>query len=113
QTCEALAAGAVEVIEKPGGRFADAAWEQMFLSTLRVVSRVRVITHSRPRLMSERGDPRPSLTDLSTQSALDGRSPIPRMPRQLVAIGASTGGPAAVLTVLKALPVDFALPILL
>ena len=57
KTYEALAAGAVDVLEKPPGDETDDAWERRFLSTLKLVSRIRVITHPRARLArsSERG----------------------------------------------------------
>src|SRR5688572_6867027 len=50
ETYDALAAGAVEVFEKPTGLEAPGAWERQFRSTLRIVARVRVITHPRARL---------------------------------------------------------------
>src|ERR1700732_3670883 len=49
RTYEALAAGAVDVLEKPGGHEPDDVWEKRFLSTLKLVSRIRVITHLRGR----------------------------------------------------------------
>src|SRR3954471_19873598 len=50
KTYDALAAGAVDVIDKPTGREEPGVWERRFLSALRVVSRVKVITHRRARL---------------------------------------------------------------
>src|SRR4051812_29157403 len=50
RTYEALAAGAVEVVEKPAGDATDGAWEQNLLFTVRVASRVKVITHPRARM---------------------------------------------------------------
>src|SRR5689334_6311722 len=50
KTYDALAAGAVDVIEKPRGDEPPGVWERAFLSAVRVVSRVRVITHPRARL---------------------------------------------------------------
>src|ERR1700674_995812 len=47
---EALAAGAVDVLEKPTGTEADGAWERRFLTTVKLVARIRVITHPRARL---------------------------------------------------------------
>ena len=48
RTYEALAAGAVDVLEKPTGD--DAEWERRFLSAVKLVARIRVITHPRARL---------------------------------------------------------------
>jgi len=50
KTYEALAAGAVDVLEKPRGDEPDGSWERRFLQTLKLVSRIRVITHPRARL---------------------------------------------------------------
>ena len=52
---ESLAAGAVDVLEKPTGTEADGAWERRFLSTVKRVARIRVITHPRARLAGLRG----------------------------------------------------------
>jgi two-component system chemotaxis response regulator CheB len=102
KTFEALAAGAVEVLDKPVGDEVDGAWERKLLTTVKLVSRIKVITHPRGRLsLWERpvAAPRPFVK---------GGSEGPR----LVAIGASTGGPNAILEILRPLPADFALPIL-
>src|ERR1051325_5163185 len=50
KTYEALAAGAVDVLEKPRGDEPDGMWEAKFLSALKMVARIRVITHLRGRL---------------------------------------------------------------
>ena len=62
-TYQALAAGAVEVIEKPGPSGSGpaepgAAWDQRLIATVKLVSRVKVITHPRGRLGAG-GDHRP------------------------------------------------------
>ncbi len=101
RTYQALAAGAVDVLEKPLGDDSDSAWEARFLSTLKLVARIRVITHLRGRL----GTPSRAPTPVPFAG--------PPRPFTLTAIGASTGGPAAIVEVLRALPADFALPVLL
>jgi two-component system chemotaxis response regulator CheB len=101
RTYQALAAGAVDVLEKPLGDDSDRAWEARFLSTLKLVARIRVITHLRGRM----GAP-PS-------ASLPEPLPAPPRPFTVAAVGASTGGPAAIVEVLHALPSDFALPVLL
>lgn len=105
RTYDALAAGAVDVLEKPRGDEAEGEWEARFLAALRLVSRIRVITHPRARLATARRIPasRPASTATST-----GRSDC-----AVVAIGASTGGPGAVAQLLAALPPDVRAPILL
>src|SRR5687768_10904177 len=50
KTYDALAAGAVEVLEKPTGEEAHGEWERRLVSTVKLVSRIRVITHPRGRL---------------------------------------------------------------
>jgi two-component system, chemotaxis family, protein-glutamate methylesterase/glutaminase len=103
---EALAAGAVDVLEKPTGTEAEGAWERRFLSTVKLVARIRVITHPRARLAGLR-KPAPEMVPPSIE---------PRRPAQkydLVAIGASTGGPGAIVEILRGLPAEFQLPILL
>src|SRR5579859_1610228 len=95
QTYDALAAGAVDVLEKPTGREAEGVWERHYHATLKLVSRIRVITHPRGRLTSLA-----PAENKATQRY------------SLAAIGASTGGPGAILDVLNGLPDSFALPIL-
>jgi two-component system chemotaxis response regulator CheB len=106
KTYEALAAGAVDVLEKPRGAQASGAWERQFISAVKLVSRIRVMTHLRARL-GALGQPRSA----SRPSALT-LPALPRYNHDIVAIGTSTGGPAAILEVLRALPSPFPLPIL-
>jgi two-component system chemotaxis response regulator CheB len=105
KTYDALAAGAVEVIEKPTGSEAPGVWEREFCSTLRIVSRVRVITHPRARLLG------------MTREVSSLAQPVPALPAEpraltVLALGASTGGPNALVQVLSNLPKDFSTPVL-
>jgi two-component system chemotaxis response regulator CheB len=104
RTYEALAAGAVDVLEKPFGTEPEGDWERRFLSTLKLVSRIRVITHPRARLNGMRSYPVPP-----SRAAPWSRQAVPI---RVVAIGASTGGPNAIVEVLRGLPADFATPVL-
>jgi two-component system, chemotaxis family, protein-glutamate methylesterase/glutaminase len=99
RTYDALAAGAVDMIEKPTGQEPPGVWEKAFLSALRIVARVRVITHLRARLEARR-PPRESMP------AANGRAPA------LLAIGASTGGPGALVELLGGLQREFSPPVL-
>jgi two-component system chemotaxis response regulator CheB len=97
RTYDALSAGALEVLDKPTGEEVHDEWERDLVATVKLISRIKVITHPRARLAA-----------------------IPKMQRiqraettSVIAIGASTGGPGAVLEVLRALPAPFPLPILL
>jgi two-component system chemotaxis response regulator CheB len=101
-TCDALAAGAVEVLEKPHGGNED-EWERQLLAAVKLVSRIPVITHPRGKLgLLHRPVAPTSSAPLSKPTGCE-----------LVAIGASTGGPGAVVDLLKALPRDFPVPLLL
>lgn len=104
RTYDALAAGAIDVLEKPSGVHHDEDWGRRLLSALRVVSRIRVIRHPRA-LLGKRGTesaPPPSPSQFSEKRDV-----------RLVAIGTSTGGPGALHHILCALPKTFSLPILL
>jgi two-component system chemotaxis response regulator CheB len=96
RTYDALAAGAVDVLDKSD---ADPAWAARLLSAVRMVSRIKVITHPRARL-GQIGRHRSS------------ELPKLQLPTTVVAIGASTGGPGALVQVLSALPAEFAIPVL-
>jgi two-component system, chemotaxis family, protein-glutamate methylesterase/glutaminase len=102
---EALAAGAVDVLEKAGGADAGGAWEARLRSTVKLVSRIKVITHPRARLRELRAASSP-VPAFKTSS---GAAPHPRV----VALGASTGGPGAVVAVLNALRPVRSVPVLL
>jgi two-component system chemotaxis response regulator CheB len=104
KTYDALAAGALDVLEKPPGDATDAAWEQRLIDTVRLIARIKVITHPRGRLNLKAGAPR-AATTLEADAQRAGSC-------ELVAIGASTGGPAALVTILGGLPPDFPLPVL-
>lgn len=110
QTLDALQAGAVDVLEKPRGDERDGVWEATFLNAVRMVSRIKVITHPRGRLAQ-----RAAVELVVPKSLAVPEAPVPLPPavaRKVLAIGASTGGPGAVLAVLRGLGADFPLPIL-
>lgn len=104
KTYDALAAGAVDVLEKPRETEHSGDWERRLLSTVKLVSRIKVITHLRAKIGMRASE-----------------VAAPSLPRRLgerprcaaVAIGVSTGGPAAIRQILCDLPRDFPLPILL
>jgi two-component system chemotaxis response regulator CheB len=96
---EALAAGAVDVLAKPGPQDTGTLDEyaEALRQRLRLVARIRVITHPRGRLRATVGlsGEAPSLDGLPQRDGV-----------KLLVIGASTGGPHALLSVLSALPAD-------
>jgi two-component system chemotaxis response regulator CheB len=102
-----LEAGALDIFEKPGGDdpVALRACARALVERVRLLARVRVITHLRGR---RRGKSTPPL---------EVREAVPQLvpnqgPGRLVVIGASTGGPKALQRVLSALPGHFPAPIL-
>ena len=102
RTYDALAAGAIDVLDKPRGDALDGAWEARFRAAVKLVSRIKVITHLRGRFAS---------------SALAAAAAAPRVaaraPLQALALGGSTGSPGVVVEILRELPSDFPLPVLL
>jgi two-component system chemotaxis response regulator CheB len=98
---DALAAGAVDVLEKPGGTESVEAWADRLRASVKRAARIPVISRPRAR--------RPPASGAGASEGDDR----PEVARRLVAIGASTGGPAAVATILRALPRAFPLPVLL
>ena len=106
RTYDALAAGAIDVLDKPTRGEPDGAWEARLRSAVKLISRIKVITHPRAKLaLAAPAGPRPA----SPGGAVPDRS----TPARLVAIGGSTGSPAAVVDILRALPPEFPAPILL
>jgi len=104
RTYEALAAGALDVLEKPTGNEIDDGWEVELIATVKLISRVRVITHPRARLGS---------TSHPSNGVAPAAAPMSISRTRAIAIGVSTGGPAALVTILRALPHDFPLPMLI
>ena len=103
RTFDALAAGAVEVLEKPSAeQGADQAWARRLVNTVKLVSRIRVITHVRGKLAPSRTAP--------IDPCPEGKAPPCRT--RLIALGASTGGPAALVRIRKALPAPLPVPLL-
>ena len=122
---EALAAGAVDVFAKPtwgeGGRLDEYADE--IRRRLRVAARVKVITHPRGRLRGSAAartepkalpQPEPQASHPRNARPAATTAVVAARPRgaathqiKLVAIGASTGGPQALATVLSHFPAGF------
>ena len=104
ETFHALEAGAVAFIEKPVGPGSPGFDQivQKLLQTVKLMAEVKVVKRwSRDR--------RPGQTVAAR--------PVAELPRgaeaiQVVAIGASTGGPPVIQTILKGLPAEYPVPIL-
>lgn len=102
----ALAAGAVDFVSPGTEGLGPAMYSQALARHLDVASRVRVITHPRGRLRARGlvGDTRRPDAAEAPAVRRDARPP-------LVAVGASTGGPPALATILASLPADLEAPV--
>ncbi len=105
KTYDALAAGAVDVFEKPSGSDPDGVWERGLISSVKIASRIRVITHIRGKLGPLGQTPVPHRAELENGNGSTRKN--------IIAIGGSTGGPAAIVDILRGLPRGFPIPILL
>jgi len=119
EACDVLAAGAVDALSKPGADAASKEWDAELVARVRRVAKIRVITHVRGRRPASplaapaahapsAGGPQ---TDPGPTGPADATDP-PTTPR-IVALGTSTGGPAALLEILRALPPTFDHPVLI
>jgi two-component system chemotaxis response regulator CheB len=103
---EALSAGALEVMKKPEPK----DWEDLerigreVIRKVKILSRVKVITHIRGRNRS---------ASRRVEAAASAGLPASKAGISLVAVGSSTGGPSALMTLLSALPEDFPVPVLI
>jgi two-component system chemotaxis response regulator CheB len=100
--CRALGAGAVAVEARPFGighpQFVEST--EKLVETLRAMAEVKVVR--RWRQPAGKGGAVPRLTPTSAGAEI-----------RLAAIGASTGGPAAIVTILGALPKDLPFPVVI
>lgn len=99
-----LEAGAIDVMPKPSGENASALEEikSTYLTKLRVVSGVVVFSRRSKAAPEPAAEPEPAPTPSIQQVTL---------PKVLL-LGASTGGPQALATILGSLPGQFPLPVL-
>jgi two-component system chemotaxis response regulator CheB len=102
QPCDALAAGAVDAIER---RDADPGWPDRLIAAVRMVARITVLVHPRGR--------RAWLGESPRRARSTTRVPPLAQPPALVALGASTGGPRALAQILSALPASYPVPIVI
>ncbi|MEG3640934.1 chemotaxis-specific protein-glutamate methyltransferase CheB [Magnetococcus sp. PR-3] len=109
-TFRAIEAGALSVLEKPHGpghpKFEDNRIE--IVEMVRAMAEVKVVRHLRHRPQSAANQGQESQT---TPSSCTPHYRVPSQPYEVMAVGASTGGPQALHALLKSLPADFPLPI--
>ncbi|MFT3767672.1 MAG: chemotaxis-specific protein-glutamate methyltransferase CheB [Minicystis sp.] len=103
QTFDALAAGAVDVLDKPVIGEPSVAWARKLCAAVKMTARIRVIRRPCRRASAEPA--RPDQPETARRAS--------RLAPRLVVIGASTGGPVAVARVLRGLPARYPLPVLL
>lgn len=104
ETFHSLEAGAVAFVEKPVGPGSPGFDDMVgkLLETVKLMAEVKVVKrwapgrHAKPSARSPAADP------LSCREVV-----------KVVAIGASTGGPSVIQTILKALPAHYPIPILI
>lgn len=123
-TFKMLGAGALEVIEKPAGgdpaELARAGHE--LIRRIKILSRVKVVTHlrGRRRLAGETPTQRPAAVPAASapaQRIANEPAALPTLARPdpgfpIIVIGASTGGPRVVNQVLSALPANLGAAVL-
>jgi two-component system chemotaxis response regulator CheB len=99
-SARALEAGALAVIPAPtaSGALHEQAAIEKFLSTIKAMAQVKVVRQWRKK---------------TSELTKDEGRPVPDAPIGIVGIAASTGGPAAIRSILRGLPADFSAPILI
>jgi two-component system chemotaxis response regulator CheB len=117
KTYDALAAGAVDVLEKPTANDVDATWERRFIAAVKLIAKIKVITHPRARLSAaERVVSGAKRQPPAAEQKQAGEEKLAGQRRgrhyRVLAFGASTGGPAAIVRVLRALPRGLPVPML-
>ncbi len=107
QTFDALAAGAIDVLDKAAGIEPEGVWERELVAAVKMVSRIKPIRRSsvnrRARVAGAAARPGRIISFLARESD----DPV------IVAIGASIGGPSAMAKILSQIPNRFPLSILL
>jgi two-component system chemotaxis response regulator CheB len=118
QTFDALAAGAIDLLNKPTGTQPKGAWERELVEAVKRVSRIKPIT--RAFALQGAGTVDAAITSVGPPPDVSapaiGAVSVPAIDpadATIVAIGASTGGPEAIATILSQIPSDFPLSMLL
>ncbi|MGK5095330.1 chemotaxis-specific protein-glutamate methyltransferase CheB [Deltaproteobacteria bacterium TL4] len=101
KTYDALASGAISVLDKPTGMEAEGQWEKSLIEELTLVSKIPVIRHLKGKYNPSWPLPTPAKIPSAT---------VP--PYQAIVIGASTGGPLSLLKIFQALPENFPVPVI-
>jgi two-component system, chemotaxis family, protein-glutamate methylesterase/glutaminase len=112
RTYDALAAGAIDVLEKPPIDDVDETWERRFVAAIKLIASIKVITHPRARLSKKVRTLPGAERDQATAPAAIHQDRQRGRRYEVLAIGTSTGGPQAIVKVLRALPQGLDVPFL-
>ncbi|HEX8926564.1 MAG TPA: chemotaxis response regulator protein-glutamate methylesterase [Terriglobales bacterium] len=104
-TIDALAMGASDYVTKPANVGSFSAARQQILDSL--IPKMLSLCH-----VSAQGDAHPC-SRANIAEAIHLRKPVETQPIEIVAIGSSTGGPNALAAVLKGLPGDLPVPVVI
>jgi two-component system chemotaxis response regulator CheB len=100
----AMSLGALAVYRKPDGpaHVDHAAQAALLLNKVRLMADVQVIRHRKSRASTPPASPSRAEESFSLS-----------VPPEIIAIVSSTGGPAALVTIIQQLPPDFAIPVVI
>jgi two-component system chemotaxis response regulator CheB len=107
QTFDALAAGAIDVLDKAAGIEPEGVWERELVAAVKMVSRIKPIRRSSVNRRSRVAGAAAPPGKIISFPARESDDPV------IVAIGASIGGPSAMAKILSQIPDRFPLSILL
>jgi len=107
QTFDALAAGAVDVLDKPSAGAVSGVWERELIAAVKMVSRIKAIKRSSINRRSRVASASAKVLEDIVLPVLESDEAV------IVAIGASIGGPSAIAKILSQIPTGFPLPVLL
>ena len=96
KTMDALAAGALDFMEKDGDN-----WGNELVNRVKKASRIKVVTHIKKKVEQDRKRKTVFCENMHGNAY------------NLLVVGASTGGPKAVKDIFSKIPVDFPIPVLL
>ncbi|MBN2003898.1 MAG: chemotaxis-specific protein-glutamate methyltransferase CheB [Anaerolineae bacterium] len=114
---EAIRAGALTVLSKPG--LDDPESCEQIVQSVRTMAGVPLVRRWTPKPATPEKNPLAGIAPTAGAQPRRALSNLPLLPEEsrrafrVVAIASSTGGPAALATILRALPSDFPVPILI
>ena len=110
-TMRALALGAVDYVNKPATRSGGGALGGEAAAT-EIVAKIRAVAHQPPKERAALPSTAPDATPSTPPRAIRNVMSLGEFEPRVLALAASTGGPNALATVVRGLPRDFPLPVL-